>query len=87
MTACDRAAFPVINNRWRCWPLQVQSVAMEGFPHGRECKPHEKSHKQVGIIFTCCVPLRAVMLFLAMGLCTFLAEVTKVSVWANSMET
>lgn len=56
---------------------------MEGFPLGRECKPHEKSHKQMGIIFTCCVHLMAVMLFLSMGLCTFLAEVTKVSVLAS----
>lgn len=87
MTAYDKAAFPFINDLWRCWLLQVQRVAMEGFPLGRERKPHEKSHKQVGIIFICCVPLLAMMLFLSMDLCTFLAEVTEVSVWANSMET
>lgn len=81
MSVYDKATFSFINNLWRCWLLQVQRVAMEGFPLGMECKPHEKSHKQVGNIFTCCVHLKAMMLFLSMDLCTFLAEVTKVSVW------
>lgn len=37
----------------------------------------------MGIIFPCCVHLTAEMLVLSVDLCTFLAEVTKVRVWAN----